>query len=168
MTGYAGSRIRIRLLEDIYIGNQQMKKNNYLYAIITGFNEQRVKIQVVSVMYENEILPIKLNVHDIDGLEGLYIPSSEFREFTKELGGSAVQGMSSNQMMGSEDQSQFFTSLASRLFTSTSSAISKILRQNKAKFKYNSYIYLVDDKTLEKTKKRIYDENKEKGYETSK
>lgn len=168
VTGYAGSRIRIRLLEDIYIGNQQMKKNNYLYAIITGFNEQRVKLQIVSVMYENEILPIKLNVHDIDGLEGLYVPSSEFREFTKELGSSTVQGMSSNQMMGSEDQSQFFTSMFSKVFQSTSQAIAKVLRQNKAKFKYNSYVYLVDEKTIEKAKKRIYDENKEKQNETNK
>lgn len=160
VTGYAGSRIRIRLLEDIYIGNQQMKKNNYLYAIITGFNEQRVKLNIVSVMYANEILPIKLSVYDVDGLEGLYVPSSQFREFTKELGGAAVQGMQTNQMGDSENQSQFFTSMISRVFQSTSQAISKILRQNKAKFKYNSFVYLVDDKALEETRKRIYDKNK--------
>lgn len=130
-----------------------------MYAIITGFNEQRVKLNIVSVMYQNEILPIKLSVYDIDGLEGLYVPSSEFREFTKGLGDATVQGMSTAQVGDGESQSQFFTSMATRLFTSTSSAISKIIKQNKAKFKYNSFIYLVDDKALEASKKSIYEQN---------
>lgn len=162
ITGYAGSRIRIRLLEDIYIGNQLMRKNNYLYALITGFNEQRVRLNIVSVMYENEILPIKLSVYDVDGMEGLYVPSSQFREFTKELGDASVQGMSTNNIGTGEDQQQFFTSMMSRVFQSTSSAISKIIRQNKAKLKYNSFVYLVDDKSLEETKKNIYEQNKAK------
>lgn len=162
VTGYAGSRIRIRLLEDITIGNRMLKKNNYLYAIITGFGDQRVRLQIVSVMYENNILPIKLSIYDVDGLEGLYVPSSQFREFSKELGEASIQGVSTTSMDGGESQSQFFTSLASRLFQSTSSALSKIIRMNKAKLKYNSHIYLIDDTYLEETRKTIYEQNKNK------
>jgi conjugative transposon TraM protein len=162
ITGYAGSRLRIRLLEDIAVGNKILKKNNYLYAIITGFGDQRVKLQIVTIMYENSILPIKLSIYDVDGMEGLYIPSSQFREFTKELGDASVQGVSTNSVDGGDSQNQFFTSIAQRLFQSTSSAISKIIRMNKAKLKYESHIYLVDDTAMEETRKSIYEQNKNK------
>lgn len=160
ITGYAGSRLRIRLLEDIKIGSKLLKKNNYLYAIITGFADQRVKLQVVTVMYENNILPIKLSIYDVDGMEGLYVPSSQFREFSKELGDATVQGVSTNSTNGGEDQSQFFTSMAQRLFQSASTALSKIIRMNKAKMKYNSHIFLVDDAAMEETRNAIYEQNK--------
>lgn len=162
ITGYAGSRLRIRLLEDIAVGNKILKKNNYLYAIITGFGDQRVKLQIVTIMYENSILPIKLSIYDVDGMEGLYVPSSQFREFTKELGDASVQGVSTNSVDGGDSQNQFFTSIAQRLFQSTSSAISKIIRMNKAKLKYESHIYLVDDTAMEETRKLIYEQNKNK------
>ncbi len=160
ITGYAGSRLRIRLLEDIKIGKKLLKKNNYLYAIITGFEDQRVKLQIVTVMYDNSILPIKLSIYDVDGMEGLYVPSSQFREFSKELGDATVQGVSTNSMDGGETQSQFFTSMAQRLFQSTSTALSKIIRMNKAKMKYNSHIFLVDDAAMEETRNSIYEQNK--------
>lgn len=160
ITGYAGSRLRIRLLEDIKIGSKLLKKNNYLYAIITGFADQRVKLQIVTVMYENNILPIKLSIYDVDGMEGLYVPSSQFREFSKELGDATVQGVSTNSTSGGEDQSQFFTSMAQRLFQSTSTALSKIIRMNKAKMKYNSHVFLVDDAAMEETRNAIYEQNK--------
>lgn len=162
VTGYAGSRLRIRLLEDITVGNKILKKNNYLYAIITGFGDQRVKLKIVTIMYQNNILPIKLSIYDVDGMEGLYVPESQFREFTKELGEASVQGVSTNSVDGGDSQNQFFTSIAQRLFQSTSSAISKIIRMNKAKLKYESHIFLVDDTAMEETRKSIYEQNKNK------
>lgn len=157
ITGYAGSRLRIRLLEDIRIGNKLLKKNNYLYAIITGFGDQRVRLNIVSVMYENSILPINLSIYDIDGLEGLYVPASQFREFSKELGGSTVQGVSTNS---TQSENQFFTSIMQRVFQSTSEAVAKLIRKNRVKVKYNSHIYLIDEAALQESKNSIYEQNK--------
>lgn len=159
VNGYSGSRIRIRLLEDVLIGNKLLKKNNYLYALISGFTEQRVKMSIVSVMYENRILPIRLSVYDVDGIEGMYVPSSQFREFTKELGGSAVQGVNVSSM---DSENQFFQSMMQQVFQSTSSAVAKIIRKNKANIKYNSHIFLIDNATLEQSKNEVYEENKTK------
>lgn len=157
VNGYAGSRIRIRLLEDVLIGTKLLKKNNYLYALISGFTEQRVKMSIVSVMYENRILPIRLSVYDVDGIEGMYVPSSQFREFTKELGGSAVQGVNVSSM---NSENQFFQSMMQQVFQSTSSAVAKIIRKNKANIKYNSHVFLIDNATLEQSKNEVYEENK--------
>ena len=146
--GFLGSRIRIRLLEDVYVGNAKITKGTPLYAFISGFSLQRVNLHIVSVMHQNEILPINLNIYDIDGMEGLYVPSSAFREMTRTMGQNIVQGQ--NLSSGSTD---FFTNTISSIYQSTSKTIADIIRTNKAKIKYNSFVYLIDNKELEKRKK---------------
>lgn len=145
--GYAGSRIRLRLLEDINVGGHLVKKGTYLYAQITSFSEQRVGLSIVSIIKENKIFPVKLEVYDLDGLQGLYVPASEFREFSKQLGNRSMQGF--NMQSDPENTSQFLMSSMQKVFTSTSSAIANIIRKNKAKIKYNTFIYLIDPQELQ-------------------
>lgn len=152
--GFLGSRIRIRLLEDVYVGNTKITKGTPLYALISGFSLQRVNLHIVSVMHQNEILPINLNIYDIDGMEGLYVPSSAFREMTLTMGQNIVQGQ--NLSSGSTD---FFTNTISSVYQSTSKTIADLIRTNKAKIKYNSFVYLIDNKELENRKKNIYKTN---------
>lgn len=139
ITGYAGSRIRLRLLEDMEAGSNTIKKGTYLYALINGFSQQRVTMEISSIFYNNQVLPVKLSLYDTDGLPGLYVPESAFRDFTKDLGTNTIQGV---PMDGS---SSFVMSSVSKIFESTSSAIAGMIRKNKARIKYNSYIYLVDN-----------------------
>ncbi|BAU51967.1 conjugative transposon protein TraM [Mucilaginibacter gotjawali] len=146
ITGYAGSRLRLKLLEDIKAGNNLIKKGTYLFARISGFSEQRVTLTVTSILYEGKILPVKLEIYDMDGLPGLYVPSSAFRDFTKDLGSNSVQGVTID---GSSGNSQFIMSSLDKVFQSTSSAIADLIRKNKAKLKYNSYLYLIDTDALQ-------------------
>lgn len=147
ITGYAESRIRIRLLEDINAGNNLIRKGTYLYAFINGFTGQRVNLVVESVLVGDKILPVKLNVYDQDGQPGLYVPSSAFREFTKDLSGNTMQGI---QIQGnSSTGNQFLMSTFDKVFQSTSSAIASAIRKNKAKIKYNSHVYLIDQQALQ-------------------
>lgn len=145
VNGYLGSRIRLRLLDDIVIHKYSLKKGSILYAQISGFALQRVNLSITSIFHEGEILPINLCVFDVDGLQGLFIPQSDFREMMRELGTNSVQG--TNLDSGGEG---FFTSMFSGLISSTSKMISNIIRKNKAKLKYNSYILLINDKELRK------------------
>jgi conjugative transposon TraM protein len=142
ITGYAGSRIRIRLLEDIKAGETVIPKGEFLYAEITGFSAQRVALTISSVLTQGKILPVKMEVYDLDGSPGLYVPGSAFRDFTKDLGGNSMQGVNLQGSAGN----QFLMSTVDKLFQSTSSAIAEAIRKNKAKLKYNSYIYLIDSK----------------------
>jgi len=142
LTGYAGSRIRLRLLEDIVAGDITVKAGTYLYALINGFSAQRVTLEIKSILYDNKILPVKLELYDTDGLPGLYVPASAFRDFTKDLGTNTVQGVSL------DGSSSFLMSTVSSMFQSTSSAIAGIIRKDKAKLKYNTYIYLIDKEVL--------------------
>jgi conjugative transposon TraM protein len=146
VTGFAGSRLRLKLLEDIKAGNNLIKKGTYLFAQINGFTEQRVTLTITSILYDGKILPVKLDIYDMDGLPGLYVPSSAFRDFTKELGSNSMQGVTID---GSSGNSQFIMSSLSKVFQSTSSAIADLIRKNKAKLKYNSYLYLIDPDALQ-------------------
>lgn len=149
-TGYAGSRLRLKLLEDIHAGGNLVKKGTCLFAQITGFSEQRVKLSITSILAEGKILPVKLEIYDLDGLPGLYVPSSAFREFTRDLGSNSVQGVAID---GNSTGSQFLMSSVDKMFQSTSTAIAGLIRKNKAKLKYNSYIYLIDPEALQHAQK---------------
>ncbi|MDO5608848.1 MAG: conjugative transposon protein TraM [Capnocytophaga sp.] len=141
--GYLGSRIRIRLLEDVFIGKHKVKKGTFLYAEISGFTQQRVNLSVISVMANNEILPINLSIYDTDGIKGLYVPASAYREMLRQLGSNSVQGM--NMEGGTQG---FFTSMASSLFRSASQSVAAIIRSNKVSVKYNTYLFLINEKDL--------------------
>ena len=130
MKGYLGSRIRLRLLEDVYISGIKIKKGTVLYALISGFNLQRVNINIVSIMYQNEILPINLTIYDVDGMEGLYVPQSVFREMSRTMAQNTVQG----QSLGGGN-SDFFTNTLTSMFQSTSKSIADLIRKNKVKVK---------------------------------
>lgn len=145
VTGYLGSRIRFRLLEDVYVGKNKVSKGSILYGQISGFTLQRVNLNIVSILNNGEILPINLSVYDTDGMQGLYVPQSAFREMMRELGENSVQGTT----MDNSGQG-FFTSLLSRAFQSTSQTIANLIRKNKAKIKYNTHIYLINEKDLSK------------------
>ncbi len=144
--GYAGSRLRIRLLDDMLVGKFLIRKDTYIYAEISGFSGQRVNLTISSIMNGQHILPVRLHVYDHDGLPGLYVPASAFREFTKELGSNASQGMTLQQ--AAENNSQLVMSMMQKMFQSTTGAVNKMIRQNKAKIKYNTLVYLIDPELL--------------------
>lgn len=151
LVGFAGSRVRIRLLEPIVVGEQLLPKGCLLYALISGFGAQRVQLQISSVTFENQILPVSLSVYDLDGMKGLYVPASAFRDFSKELGSNSVQGV--NISASSEDaQSQFLMSGIQKAFQSSSQAVSKAIRKNKVRLKYSTLVYLIDEKQFRVTK----------------
>jgi conjugative transposon TraM protein len=141
--GFLGSRIRFRLLEDIFVSNRKISKGSILYGQISGFSMQRVDLNIVSVFTKGEIFPVNLSIYDVDGMKGLYVPQSVFRDMIREMGSNSIQGTQMD--MGGQG---FFTSLGSKLFTSTSKSITNLIKTNKAKLKYNSYVFLIDEKQL--------------------
>ncbi|MPS73095.1 MAG: conjugative transposon protein TraM [Chryseobacterium sp.] len=141
--GFLGSRIRFRLLEEIFVGNRKISKGSILYGQISGFSMQRVDLKIISVFTNGEIFPVNLSIYDVDGMKGLYVPQSVFRDMIREMGSNSVQGTQMD--MGGQG---FFTSIGSKLFTSTSKSIANLIKTNKAKLKYNSCVFLIDEKQL--------------------
>lgn len=140
-----GSRIRIRLSEDVEIDGEVLKKGSYLYAIVAGFSAQRVMANVNSVMLGGEIKKINLTVYDLDCMEGFYVPESSFRELAKNIGSQAMNMNMNINSSGEQSLESMAMQTLQQAMTATTSAISGNIRQNKAKIKFNTEVYLVDN-----------------------
>lgn len=144
-----GSRVRLRLLDDIDIGERTIRKGSYLYCTMSGFGQQRVKGNVTSVLFNDELVKINLSIYDMDGLEGLYVPRSSFRETTKDISGGALdQSMNFNSTTSDNTFSQWGMQALQNAYQKTTSALSKNIRKNKVKIKYGTQVYLINSKNI--------------------
>ena len=139
-----GSRVRLRLLDDVEINDRIITKGSYIYAIMSGFGSQRVKGSVNSLLVGDELVKVNLSLYDTDGLEGLYVPNSQFRETSKDVASSAMTGnMSMNNNTGNSF-SQWGMQAVQNAYTRTTNAIGKAVKKNSVKLKYGSFVYLVN------------------------
>ena len=142
-----GSRVRLRLLDDIEINETVVPKGSYIYAIMSGFGSQRVKGSVKSILVDDELIKVSLSIYDTDGLEGLYVPGSAFRETTKDVASGAMSGnMNMGTTSSNNSLSQWGMQAITNAYQKTSNAIGKAIKKNSAKLKYGTFVYLVNGK----------------------
>lgn len=146
-----GSRVRLRLLDEVEINGVVLAKGSYMYATMSGFSQQRVKGTVKSLMVDDELLKVSLTLYDTDGMEGLYVPSSSFRETTKDIASGAMgSNMSINNGSYSNNVAQWGMQAIQNAYQQTTGAISKAIRKNKVKLKYGTFVYLVNSRENKK------------------
>ena len=144
-----GSRVRLRLLDDIEINDIVVPKGTYIYALMSGFGSQRVKGNIKSILINDNIIKVNLSIYDTDGLEGLYVPSSNFRETTKDVASGAMNNSSaltSSSTTAGTSLIQWGNQAITNAVQKTSNAISKSIKKNSAKLKYGTFVYLVNGK----------------------
>lgn len=144
-----GSRVRLRLLDDIEINQITVPKGSYLYATMSGFSSQRVKGSIKSILVNDDLIKVSLSLYDTDGLEGLYVPSSNFRETTKDVASGAMNNTSSLTQSSTSPGNalvQWGNQAITNAVQKTSNAISKSIRKNSAKLKYGTFVYLINGK----------------------
>ena len=148
-----GSRLRLRLLDDIDIGERTLRKGTCLYCTLNGFSQQRVKGSIKSVFVEDELVKVSLSIYDTDGLEGLYVPNSNFRETSKDVvSGALSQNINMNDGMSSENNTmkRWSSQALQNAVQKVSSAFSKSVRKNIVRVKYGTQVYLINSKTQNK------------------
>ena len=141
-----GSRVRLRLLDDVEIDQCVVRRGTYLYATVSGFSSGRVKGNIGSILINDELVKVSLSLYDTDGMEGLYVPNSQFRETSKDVASGAV---SSNMSMntgsyGNNSLTQWGMQAVNNAYQKTSNAIGKAIKKNKVKLKYGTFVYLVN------------------------
>ena len=143
-----GSRLRLRLLDDIEIGGRIIERGSYLYSTIGSSGQQRIKASVRSILVDDELVKVNLNVYDTDGMEGLYVPRSTFRETAQDVAGSAMgQSMSINDgSSGGDSFSRWGMQAIQNAYQRTASAISKDIRKKTTRVKYGTQVYLVNSR----------------------
>ena len=116
------------------------------FATVSGFSSGRVKGNISSILVNDELVKVSLSLYDTDGMEGLYVPNSQFRETSKDVASGAMSG-NMNMSMGSttgNSLAQWGMQAVNNAYQKTSNAISKAIKKNKVKLKYGTFVYLVN------------------------
>ena len=144
---HEGTRLRFKLLDDVIVKGVKLKKGTYLYGTVTGFGQQRVMADITSILVKDKFLKIHLSVYDLDGMQGFYVPESAFRDMMKNAGSAAMQSNISFDSGGGSGISAEALALQAlqNVYQSTSSAVSQAIKKNRAKIKYNTIVYLINE-----------------------
>jgi conjugative transposon TraM protein len=86
----AGSTIKMRLLSDVTIKGQTIRKGQFIYGVCS-ISGERLIISINSLRNENMLLPVSLKVFDLDGLEGIYTPGAITRDAAKQATNNSIQ-----------------------------------------------------------------------------
>lgn len=78
-----GAVVKFRLLHDVFINGHLVPKD-VMIAGIVRLDGERLLVEINSIRYRKSIYPVQLEVYDMDGLPGIYIPGTINRDFAKE------------------------------------------------------------------------------------
>lgn len=93
----SGSIIKLRLLSDISVDGNIIPKDNFVFGMVS-LNGERLQVEVSSIRVDHSLFPVKLQVYDMDGLPGIYIPGAVTRDVAKESLNNATQMMEVSSM----------------------------------------------------------------------
>ncbi len=92
-----GAVIQLRLVTDVFVNGILIPKGNRVSGIVS-LNNERLEAEINSIRYGNSLPPVKLEIYDMDGLPGIYIPGSINREVSKQSADNGLQLMELTSM----------------------------------------------------------------------
>jgi len=137
-----GAVVKMRLLNDIYLNGSLVPKGNFVFGI-AELNDERLEININSVRNNNSLFPVKLEVFDMDGLPGIYIPGAISRDVAKQSADNSLQLMELTSMDPS-----FKAQAAATGINAAKSLLSKKVKQVKVLVKAG-YKVLLRDKNIQ-------------------
>jgi conjugative transposon TraM protein len=134
-----GAVVKIRLLNNIYLNGSLISKGNFVFGI-AELNDERLQIKINSIRNNNSLFSVKLEVFDIDGLPGIYIPGAISRDVAKQSADNSLQLME----LTSVDPS-FKAQAAATGINTAKSLLSRKVKQVKVLVKAGYKILLKDN-----------------------
>ncbi|GGH59748.1 conjugative transposon TraM protein [Filimonas zeae] len=91
-----GSTVKMRLTQDLFIKGKHIPKNSFVYGSC-NISDERLHIAITSVLSGATLYPVRMEVYDTDGQEGIFVPGAISRDAAKENADRAIQtiGLSS-------------------------------------------------------------------------
>ena len=140
-----GQKVQLRLLERMRVGDIIIPAN----AVVTGSARiagERLSIGITSIEYAGSIYPVKLNVYDTDGQEGIFIPGSMELNAAKEVAANMGTSMGSSINISSNAGAQLASDLGKGVINGTSQYIAKKMRTVKVHLKSGYRVMLYAEK----------------------
>jgi conjugative transposon TraM protein len=137
-----GAVVKMRLLNDIYLNGSLVKKGNFVFGV-AKLNDERLEININSIRNNNSLFPVKLEVFDMDGISGIYIPGAISRDVAKQSTDNSLQLLELTSMDPS-----FKAQAAANGINAAKSLLSKKVKQEKVLVKAG-YKVLLRDKSIQ-------------------
>ncbi len=137
-----GKELQIRLLEPMRAGNVLIPTN----SIITGacrIGGERMDVTINSIQYAGNIIPVELQVYDLDGQRGISVPNSDEIKAAKEIASQMAQSAGSSITITDDAGSQLAADLGKSLIQGASQYVSKKMSEVKVTVKANYGILLL-------------------------
>lgn len=87
-----GSVIKLRLLQEVFVNGDRIPAGSFVFGN-SSIDNERLKVSVSSIQYQNHLYPVELTVFDMDGIEGINIPGSSGREVVKQSADQGIQSL---------------------------------------------------------------------------
>lgn len=87
-----GSTVKLRLTQKVSIGGQALAKDHFVNGV-ARLQGDRLQVSIKSILVGQSVFPVDLELYDMDGLEGIYIPGSIDREVAKNAMDRSIQGL---------------------------------------------------------------------------
>ena len=84
-----GAVIKFRLLSDSYINGTLVPKQSFVFGI-SSLRGERLDVAISSIKHGTSVFPVNLEVMDLDGLPGIFIPGAITRDVAKASASGAV------------------------------------------------------------------------------
>lgn len=142
-----GDYLPLRLQEDVWIEGAKLPIGTRLVGV-ARLSDNRMKVIVNSIEYQDRIFSTELTAFDIDGQEGLYVPLSAETSAIREAAGAVAQspmngGISFNNSSAKE---QILTDVARSLIRGGAGYVNKKVSEVRITVKAGYRLYLVPSK----------------------
>lgn len=135
-----GNRVKLRLLDDVWVNQRIIAKNSFIYGTCQ-VKDERILISITQLPIDENFLPVELAVHDLDGLKGLYVPDNVARKVYKEVGPST----NTSSLFGMTDDPLTYAGI--RAADRTAQTLLKRQRLKKVTLKKNTLVYIINQKS---------------------
>lgn len=140
-----GDNVVLRLLETAKVQGLRIPRQSQLMAS-AKIEGNRMHLLIKSIEVGGYILPVKLSAYDMDGQEGVYIPSSENINALKEVGANIGSSMGTSFTFASSAKDQIISEAARGVMQGASQLLQKKLRTVKVTLKGGYRLFLVQTK----------------------
>ncbi|MEA9412613.1 conjugative transposon protein TraM [Flavobacterium sp. PL02] len=136
------SLVQLRLLESAQTSGSIIPKGTILTAaakIQTG----RLQLKVTSIEVDGTIIPVEINIYDLDGQQGLPVPYSPEMNALSEMAGNMSQQSGTSLMLTQSAGQQIAAEMSKGVVQGISGYFSKKVRTPKVTLKAGHQVFLV-------------------------
>lgn len=137
-----GKEVQLRLLEPMRAGNILIPAN----TLVTGacrIGGERLEVTINSIQYAGNIIPVELQVYDMDGQSGIFVPNNDEVKAAKEVASTLASSAGTSIMISDNAGSQLAADMGKGLIQGASQYISKKMSVVKVTLKANYKLLLL-------------------------